>query len=259
MQSHRSASIRNAETSLDAGGASGSKLVPIAAKRQGIQTSIAPVDLLKQGFHELLGGGPGDECASLGVALSSSWKACSTSSKSLCIGMLASEAQERGRLYGHGLADLGVAAEKFVMVTAAREKDLLWVLEEALTSGAFGAVVGALGREERLYAFPQSRRLKLRSSETATPLLLLRHWQSGGATAAHGRWRVTALPSRPPGKHGDFRLPGPSRLQLRLERMGSLPPQSWEIEFDATRHLHMAPLLEHGPAGAQKGRRRSAA
>jgi protein ImuA len=183
------------------------------------------------------------------MTLSTSWKACNSAGESLCICMLASEAQERGRLYGHGLTALGIAAERTVIVTAAREKDLLWTLEEALTSGAFGAVVGALGKEERLYAFPQSRRLKLRSCETATPLFLLRHWQSGGATSATGRWRVTALPSRSPGRHGDFRLPGPSRLQLRLERMGSLPPQSWEIEFDATRHLHMAALLEHGPAG----------
>jgi protein ImuA len=224
-----------------------------------MQASIAPENLLKQGFHELLGGGPGDECASLGLALSSSWEACHSAGRSLCVGMLASEAQERGRLYGHGLAGLGIAAERTVMVTAAREKDLLWALEEALTSGAFGAVVGMLGKEERLYAFPQSRRLGLRSSETATPLFLLRHWQSVGATAANGRWRVTATPSRSPGKHGDFRFPGPSRLQLRLERMGSLPPQSWEIEFDATRYLHMAPLLEHGPAGTAIRRRRSAA
>jgi protein ImuA len=173
--------------------------------------------------------------------------------------VLANEAQERGQLYGHGLAALGIAADRTVVVTAAKEKELLWALEEALISGAFGAVIGALGKEERLYAFPQSRRLKLRSAETATPLFLLRHWQSTGATAANGRWRVTALPSRSPGRHGDFRLPGPSRLQFRLERMSSLPPQSWEIEFDATRHLHMAPLLEHGPAGTVVRGRRSAA
>jgi protein ImuA len=224
-----------------------------------MQANIVPESQLKRGFHELLHGGPGDECASLGLGLSAAWGACISTSKNLCVCMLASEAQERGQLYGHGLAGLGIGAERTIMVTAAKEEDLLWTLEEALTSGAFGAVVGALGKEERLYAFPQSRRLGLRSAETATPLLLLRHWQSVGATAANGRWRVTALPSPSPGKHGDFSFPGPSRLQLRLERMGSLPPQSWEIEFDATRHLHMAPLLEHGPAGAQKGRRRSAA
>jgi hypothetical protein len=60
---------------------------------------------------------------------------------------------------------------------------------------------------------------------------------------------------RPLARHGaaqpvarqawQIQLPGDiPRLQLRLERMASLPPQSWEIEFDATRHLHVAPLLE---------------
>ena len=47
---------------------------------------------------------------------------------------------------------------------------------------------------------------------------------------------------------------GPAYLDgyaaLPLKRALRLPPQSWDIEFDATRHLHMAPLLEHGPAGA---------
>ncbi|MGF1621794.1 MAG: ImuA family protein [Rhodomicrobiaceae bacterium] len=259
MQSHRSASMRNAETSLDAEGGSGPKLVCFAPEQREVEARIAPERLLKQGFHELLGGGPGDECASLGIALSMSWEACASTGKSLCVCMLESEAQERGRLYGSGLAALGIAAERAITVTAAREKDLLWALEEALTSGAFGAVVGMLGIDERLYTFPQSRRLKLRSAAAATPFFLLRHWQSGGATAATGRWRVTALPSRSAGKHGDFRLPGPSRLQLRLERMASLPPQSWEIEFDATRHLHLVPLLEHGPTGKAIRRRRSAA
>lgn len=224
-----------------------------------MQTGIVPESLLKCGFHELLGGGPGDEATSLGYALRMSWEACALTGKSLCVGVLASEAQERGRLYGYGVAALGIAAERAVMVTAAREKDLLWTLEEALTSGAFGAVIGMLGKDERLYAFSQSRRLKLRSSETGTPLFLQRHWQGGGATAADGRWRVTALPSRSPGRHGEFSFLGPSRLQLHLERMGSLRPQSWEIEFDAVRHLHMAPLLEHGPAGTAKRRERPAA
>jgi protein ImuA len=251
--------MRNARASGAAKCDPGQKLVSFVPQQREIQANIAPESLLKQGFHELLGSGPGDECASLGLALNMSWEACTSTGKNLCVCVLAGEAQERGRLYGHGLDAMGIAAESTVMVTAAREKDLLWTLEEALASGAFGAVVATVGKEERLYAFPQSRRLKLRSAETATPLFLLRHWQSGGATAATGRWRVTALPSRSPGKHGDFSFPGPSRLQLRLERMGSLRPQSWEIEFDATRHLHMVPLLEHGPDGTAIKRRRPAA
>jgi hypothetical protein len=153
--SRRSPLMGKTRASLADGDDSAPKLVSFAANQREMQARIVSENLLKQGFHELLGGGPGDECASFGVALSSSWKACASTKKSLCIGMLASEAQEHGQLYGHGLAALGVAAEKTVMVTGAREKDLLWTLEEALTSGAFGAVVGALGKEERLYAFSQ--------------------------------------------------------------------------------------------------------
>ncbi|HKJ62715.1 MAG TPA: hypothetical protein VKA94_12110, partial [Hyphomicrobiales bacterium] len=115
-----------------------------------MQSNITPESLLQKGFHELLGGPPGDECARLALALSMSRDACHSTGKSLCVCVLASEAQERGQLYGHGLAALGIAAERTVVVTAAKEKELLWALEEALISGAFGAVIGALGKEERL-------------------------------------------------------------------------------------------------------------
>jgi hypothetical protein len=83
-----------------------------------------------------------------------------------------------------------------------------------------------------------------RPAAAATPLYLLRHWHSGGATAAQAAGASRRCPAGSPGKHGKFNFLGTSRLQLRLERMASLPPQSWEIEFDATSHLHMAPLLE---------------
>jgi hypothetical protein len=131
------------------------KLMPVARKWEDARADVAPETLLTRGFHELLGAAPGDECACLGVALSMSRQACSMSDKSLCVCMLASEEQERGQLHGHGLTALGIAVERTVVVTAVREKELLWTLEEALTSGAFGAVVGALGKEERLYAFSQ--------------------------------------------------------------------------------------------------------
>ena len=97
------------------------------------------------------------------------------SGRSLCFCGPAGDAQEHGELYGHGLAALGIAPERMLMVAAAKEKDLLWTLEEAVASGAFGAVVGGLGARERLYGFAASRRLKLRAAATGTPLFLLRH------------------------------------------------------------------------------------
>lgn len=238
-----------------------SKLQATSAAQNAVAAKAAtePESSLKKGFHELLGSGPGDECALFGLALSIANENLAANGKSLCLCTLAGDAQEYGQLYGHGLTASGISPGRLVMVSAAREKDLLWTLEEALTSGAFSVVIGALGQQERLYAFAQSRRLKLRSAAAGIPLYLLRHWQSTGATAANGRWRVKAMPSRSPGHHTAYRFLGPSRLQLKLERMSSVRPQTWEIEFDAARHLHMARLLEYGSAGKTSGSRRQAA
>lgn len=220
---------------------------------------IDPETALASGFHELIAVAPGHEMVTSALVFSMAVKALGGTDKSLCYCSLAGEAQERGALYGHGLAGLGIEPHRLLMVTAAREKDLLWTLEEAAASGAFGAIIGALGARERVYGFAESRRLKLRAAARDTPLFLIRHWSAGGSTAANGRWRVSARPSRSEGRHADSQLLGPARLQLRLERMGSFPPQHWEMEFDAARGFHMAPLLEDGPdRGAGKGRHQAA-
>lgn len=215
--------------------------------------------LLGRGFHELLGAAPGDEVLALGLAFSLAGQAVAASRKSLLFCSAGGGAQEYGVLYGHGLAALGVDAGRMLMVAAANEKDLLWTLEEAIASGGFGAVVGSLAARERLYNFAASRRLKLRAAAQATPLFLLRHRTSGGATAAHGRWRIGALPSRSEGQHAGYNLLGPPRLRLGLERMGGQPPREWEMDFDGARGFHMAAVLEDRPAGAAGKRRHQAA
>jgi protein ImuA len=217
-----------------------------------------PATLLASGFHELLGDAPGDEILALAFAFSMVAGAAGQRGESLCFCSQAGDAQEHGELYGHGLAALGIEPERLLMVTAAKEKDLLWTLEEAVASGAFGAVVGSLDNRERFYGFGASRRLKLRAAATGTRLFILRHRLNGGATAAQGRWRISALPSRSEGQHAGYHMLGPPRLRLTLERMGGLPPQSWEMELDGTGNFHMAALLEDRPA-RKAGRRHQAA
>jgi protein ImuA len=209
-----------------------------------VATGIVPEAILTSGFHELLAGTPGHETVTTAFALSMAQKAAA--GQSLCYCSLTGEAQEHGALYGHGVAALGIAPDRLLMVAAPKEKELLWTLEEAATSGAFGAIIGTLSEKERIYGFAASRRLKLRATSSGTPLFLIRHWSAEGATAAHGRWRVSARPSRPQGERAGFELLGPARLQLQLERMGGVPPQHWEMAFDAARGFHMAPVVENG-------------
>jgi protein ImuA len=218
---------------------------------------IVPEAALTSGFHELLAAAPGHETVTMAFALGMAQKA--GANQNLCYCSLAGEAQEHGALYGHGVAGLGIAPNCLLMVTAPKEKELLWTLEEAAASGAFGGIIGMLGAKERIYGFAASRRLKLRATSSGTPLFLIRHWSAEGATAAHGRWRVSARPSPPQGERAGFQLLGPVCLRLQLERMGSVPPQHWEMAFDAARDFHMASVVENRPdRETAQGRHRAA-
>jgi protein ImuA len=212
--------------------------LPIVSKTPALQ----PAQLLAEGFHELLCDRPGTETAALALAVSLAAPVARETGRMICVCSLASDAQEHGVLYGHGLSGFGLPPNKLLLVSAGKEKHLLWALEEALISNAFAAVIAVLGARERLYGFPESRRLKLRNVESGTPLYLLRHHSHGGATAAHGRWRIAPIPSRSAGTHAGFELLGTPRLRLTLEKLGGLPPQQWEMEY-GTRGFRMAAVL----------------
>jgi protein ImuA len=121
-------------------------------------------------------------------------------------------AHERGRLYGPGLADIGLDPCRLIVAEAAKTADVLWTLEEGLKCGALALVVGVLDEVE----LTPSRRLALAAAETRTPGLLVTHPLTGGAGAALTRWRVGRAPSAP---HPFVpRAPGAFRVHLKLER-----------------------------------------
>src|ERR1700730_7514931 len=64
---------------------------------------------------------------------------------------------ENGAPYGPGLDDLGLAPERLIAVAAAKSRDVLWAMEEALASAA-GAVIGEIRGGIELTA---TRRLSL--------------------------------------------------------------------------------------------------
>ena len=130
---------------------------------------------------------------------------------------------ENGRLYAPGLAQAGLDPGRVICVSVRREKDVLWVLEQALGSGALAAVGGAFTD----LALTPSRRLALAARRTNTPLFLLRPAAATGATVAETRWQVTSLPSTP--DPFDPRAPGHAAWRLDLIRNRSGPPATWEV------------------------------
>jgi protein ImuA len=108
----------------------------------------------------------------------------------------------RPDLYGPGLAAHGLDPGRVVLVSAPRDGEILWAMEEGLRAPGIAAVVGEVGTLPAV----ASRRLQLAAERSGITAFLLRRWRDGGQTAreralpnaATTRWRIAALPSHPP-------------------------------------------------------------
>jgi len=130
---------------------------------------------------------------------------------------------ENGAPCGLGLDEFGLAPERLISVAAARPRDLLWAMEEALHCAAVGTVIGELRQE---YIEPVAlRRLSLAATANGALALLLRATPSAEASTAATRWIVGAASSHV--NHG----PGPPRIDAQLVRNRRGPLGSWILEW----------------------------
>ncbi len=100
---------------------------------------------------------------------------------------------ESGAPYGPGLDAFGLAPERLLTVAAARPRDLLWAMEEALRCRAVGAVIGEW--RHGTIDMVALRRLSLAAAESSALALLLRTAPADDASPAATRWIVGAAPS----------------------------------------------------------------
>jgi protein ImuA len=167
-------------------------------------------------------------------------------------------------LYGPGLARVGLAPERLVLVEVTRPAERLWALEEALRTPGLAVAIAELpaGRAGAL-DLTASRRLQLAAEATGAIGLVLHLLAdpkaSIGPSAAVTRWRVASVPSGPPFDPvpRDFGLMR-ARWRVTLERCrGALPaPGSvhhgdWLMEEgDAAGALPVARVLADRPVAS---------
>jgi hypothetical protein len=204
-----------------------------------------PAGLLKSGLHECLGQGPGDWPSVLAFSLLGAGLS-KDEGKPVFVLRLRNACQELGNLYGHGVHTFGLDAARIITVSVGGEKELLWAAEEIVASQAARAAILGLYAAEKLYGFNASRRLKLRTESSLAPIFVLRHYNQGGATAAHNRWRIARLPGFSEMKAPGSALFGKPRLSAFLERGPGPLFTLWEIDCHAPGDFGMAPLLAHG-------------
>lgn len=121
----------------------------------------------------------------------------------------------------------GIAPHKVIFIDLKKEKEILWVMEEALKCGGLSAVIG----EMRELSFTASRRLQLAVEQSKVTGFVLREQpRSVAATACVSRWKITSLPSE---LLGNMPGVGFSRWNVELLKVRNGKPGSWQIEFGA--------------------------
>ncbi len=137
---------------------------------------------------------------------------------------------------------------RLLMVTARREEDLFWAMEEGLRTPGIAAVLG----ETRAADLTAGRRLSLAAEKNGVPAFLLRSQPAPPQSVCTTRWRVASAPSlSAPGLDdlGAARW----RIELRRNRFGTPSIEempSWLVEWnDETHHLAVVPQDRHGSAG----------
>jgi protein ImuA len=133
-------------------------------------------------------------------------------------------ALETGDPYGPGMARMGVAPDRLILVEAGRAADLLWAMEEGARTKGLAAVV-AEGVTPDLTA---SRRLQLAAEAGDGLVFLLRSGRQTDSSSALTRWFVGSVPSVP-------EADGPGRPCWKIELWrcrGGGRPQDWMVEWD---------------------------
>ena len=123
------------------------------------------------------------------------------------------------------LKAFGINPEQIIFVDLARQKDVLWTIEEALKCKALSAVVGELSE----LSFTESRRLQLAVEQSHVTGFIHRYNpKTENVVACVSRWKIRSLPSII-----EDGMPGVGypRWKVELLKVRNGTPAAWNIEW----------------------------
>lgn len=128
-------------------------------------------------------------------------------------------------IFPPGLKAFGVDPDRVIFIDLKREKDVLWVTEEALKCKGLVAVISEL----REISFSRSQRLQLVVEKSGVTAFILRSDPRRiSATACTARWQITPLSSEPEKGMPGVGLP---RWNVELLKVRNGNPGVWEVEW----------------------------
>jgi len=130
-----------------------------------------------------------------------------------------------GNVFPLALKAFGIEPDRVIFVQVHKDKEALWVMEEALKCAGLAAVVGEVGEID----FKQSRRLQLAVEQSrVTGFVMRNHSDKIGSTACVARWQIKPLPSESVDGLPGIGFP---RWQVELLRVRNGQPGKWVMEW----------------------------
>jgi len=140
------------------------------------------------------------------------------------------------RIYPPALKRFGLNPERVIFVDVPLQKDVLWVMEEALKCPGVAAVVC----ETHDLSFMESRRLQLAVEQShVTGFVLRKDVKKKNTTACVSRWRVRPVRSQLRKGMPGVGLP---RWQIDLTKVRNGTPGTWILEWCQHQFRTVMPL-----------------
>jgi protein ImuA len=130
-----------------------------------------------------------------------------------------------GDVFPTALPFFGLNPDRVIFVHLPNEKEVFWILEEALRCKGLTAVIG----EVRTLDFKQSRRFQLAVEQSGVTGFIMRNQpKKANSTACAARWQIAPLPSN---TLDDLPGVGYPRWQIELLKARNGKPGTWTLEW----------------------------
>lgn len=137
-------------------------------------------------------------------------------------------------IFPPALKSFGIEPDKIIFIAVQKEKEILWVMEEALKCDGLAAVIA----ETSEISFTASRRFQLAVEQSRVTGFIIRRNPKNLATSCIARWKITPLPAA-----SEDGLPGVGfpRWNVELLKVRNGTPGTWQLEW-AGRFRHVSKL-----------------
>ena len=142
------------------------------------------------------------------------------------------------KLFPASLCLFNADPERIIFMDVAREKDVLWIMEEALKCAGLAAVVAELGELSLI----ESRRLQLAVEHSGvTGFILRKDARKAASSVATARWKITSIASETENQMPGIGYP---RWNVELSKVRNGNPGSWTLEWSGDRFQEVGKVHE---------------